>query len=269
MRIIEIRQNREVAFTLIRIHLLNRLRSWLISLPLIVLSTALLATVALICSLWDKSGRAQHAVARAWGRFVLKVSFVPCRAYGTEKLDARGSYVLVCNHASYFDTLAILRSLPLQYRFFAKRGLFSIPFLGWFLTRAGHLPVDLGDARKSLKSMTLGARMIKERGTSMLLFPEGGRTLNQMRPFKEGAAYIAIKAGVPIVPMGITNTRKVLRMHTSVICPQLIELRVGDPIPTAGMSLSDRGRLNTILEEQVAKLAGEPPIDHSQPNLDD
>ena len=269
MRIIEVRQNRESAFTLIRIHLLNKFRSWLISLPPIILSTVLLATVALISSVWDKSGRAQHAVARAWGRFVLKVCFVPCHVYGVEKLDPRGSYVLVCNHASYFDTLAILSVLPLQFRFFAKRGLFSIPFLGWFLVRAGHLPVDLGDARKSLKSMSLGARLIKERGISMLLFPEGGRTLTQMRPFKEGAAYIAIKAGVPIVPIGLSNTRKILRMHTNVIYPHLIDVRVGDPIPTAGMSLSDRGRLNTILEEQVARLAGEPPIDHNQKDLDD
>ena len=269
MRIMEIQQNRESGFTLIRIHVLNKLRSWLISLPPIVISTAVLGTAALIFSLWDKSGRRQHAVARAWGRFVLKVSFVPCRAYGTEKLDPAGSYVFVCNHASYFDTFALLSELPLQYRFFAKRGLFSIPFLGWFLARAGHLPVDLGDVRKSLKSMTQGARMIQERGTSMLLFPEGGRTLTQMRPFKEGAVYIAIKAGVPIVPIGLSNTRKVLRMHTSVIHPQLIELRVGDPIPTAELTIRDRGRLNTMLEEQVAKLAGEPPIDHNQKDLDD
>jgi 1-acyl-sn-glycerol-3-phosphate acyltransferase len=94
----------------------------------------------------------------------------------------------------------------------------------------------------------------------MLIFPEGGRSLEHMRPFKEGAAYIAIKAGVPAVPIGLVNTRSVLRMHSSVIHPGRIEVHIGDPIPTAGLSLGDRARLNTMLEEQVADLAGEIPI---------
>jgi 1-acyl-sn-glycerol-3-phosphate acyltransferase len=81
-----------------------------------------------------------------------------------------------------------------------------------------------------------------------------------MRPFKEGAAYIAIRAGVPAVPVGLVNTRNVLRMHSSVIYPGSIEVHIGDPIPTAGMSLHDRARLNTMLEEQVAELACERPI---------
>ena len=246
-------RNREIPF-------MNRLRSWLISIPLIVLSTIVMATLALITSLWDKSGRSQHANARMWARMLLAASFVRCRVAGLEKLNPNGSYVLVSNHASYMDTPAVLSSIPLQFRFFAKKGLFSIPFLGWFLGRAGHLPVVRGDARASLKSMSEGARLINERNISMLVFPEGGRQLEHMRPFKEGAAYIAIKAGVPVVPIGLVNTRNVLRMHSSVIYPGSIEVHIGDPIPTAGMSLHDRARLNTMLEEQVAELACERPI---------
>jgi 1-acyl-sn-glycerol-3-phosphate acyltransferase len=264
MRIIEFQQNREGAFTLIQVHLLNRLRTWLISVPLMAVATIVMATVALTVTLWDKSGRTPHAMARFWARMLLVFGFVRCHATGLEKLDPKGSYVLVSNHASYFDTPAILTSIPLQFRFFAKKGLFSIPFMGWFLGRAGHLSVDRGDARTSLKSMSEGARLIKQRGISMLLFPEGGRSLDHMREFKEGAAYIAIKAGVPIVPIGLVNTRNVLRMHSKVIHPGQVELHVGDPIPTEGMSLSDRGRLNTMLEEQVAHLAGEPPVVHSE-----
>lgn len=253
MLIIEIHPNREIRF-------MNRLRSWLISIPLIALATIVMATLALIASLWDKSGRSQHANARMWARILLAVSFVRCRISGLEKLDPKGSYVLVSNHASYMDTPAVLSSIPLQFRFFAKKGLFSIPFMGWFLGRAGHLPVVRGDARASLKSMSEGARLLKERGISMLIFPEGGRSPERMRPFKEGAAYIAIKAGVPAVPIGLVGTRDVLRMHSSVIRPGRIEVHIGDPIPTSGMSLGDRARLNTMLEEQVAELAGEKTI---------
>jgi 1-acyl-sn-glycerol-3-phosphate acyltransferase len=80
-----------------------------------------------------------------------------------------------------------------------------------------------------------------------------------MRPFREGAAYIAIKAGVPAVPIGLVNTRGVLPMHSCVIRPGIIEVHVGDPIETAGMALRDRGRLNEMLRDRVAELAGEAP----------
>jgi 1-acyl-sn-glycerol-3-phosphate acyltransferase len=191
---------------------------------------------------------------------LLAAGFIKVKVFGSEKLDPRRSYVLVSNHASYMDTPAVLSSVPLQFRFFAKKGLFSIPFLGWHLQRAGHLPVVRDDARASLKAMAEGARLIREREVSLLLFPEGGRSEKRMRPFREGAAYIAIKAGVPAVPIGLVNTRGVLPMHSSVIRPGTVEVHVGDPIETAGLTLQDRGRLNEELQQQVAELAGELPV---------
>jgi 1-acyl-sn-glycerol-3-phosphate acyltransferase len=120
------------------------------------------------------------------------------------------------------------------------------------------LPVVRGDARASLKSMSEGARLIRERNVSMLLFPEGGRSEHALRPFKEGAAYIAIKAGVPAVPVGLVNTNAVLPVHSGVIRPGTIEIRIGDPIVTSAMTPGDRGRLNQMLLERVAELTGQP-----------
>jgi 1-acyl-sn-glycerol-3-phosphate acyltransferase len=234
-----------------------KLRAILFSVPAIVLATALMASVSLIASTWDRAGRTQHRVAQLWSRMLLRLCFVHYRVFGMEKLDPAGSYVLVSNHASYMDTPAVLSSIPLQFRFFAKKGLFSIPFLGWHLARAGHLPVVRGDARASLKSMSEGARLIRERGISLLLFPEGGRSEADegIRPFKEGAAYIAIKAGVPAVPVGLVNTRTVLPMHSGVIRPGTIEIHIGDPIETRHMAPAERGRLNETLQDRVAQLS--------------
>src|ERR1700728_2283936 len=130
-------------------------------------------------------------------------------------------------------------ALPLQIRYFAKKGLFSIPLLGWHLARAGHLPVVRGDARASLKSMSEGAKLIRERNISVLLFPEGGRSEAGIREFKEGAAYIAIKAGVPVVPVGLVNVRNILPMHSLLLRPANVEVHVGDPIDTSGMTPHD------------------------------
>ncbi len=106
-----------------------------------------------------------------------------------------------------------------------------------------------------MKSMSEGAKLMRERGISVLLFPEGGRTKEGMRPFKEGAAYIAIKAGVPVIPVGLVNMRSVLPMNSWLLRPASVEIQVGEPIDTSAMTLHDRGRLNEILQERVAGLA--------------
>jgi 1-acyl-sn-glycerol-3-phosphate acyltransferase len=218
-----------------------------------------MAVISLICSLWDRAGRTQHSLARRWSRMLLAACFVRCEVEGAEKLNPDTSYVVVANHSSYMDIPVLYAALPLQVRFFAKKGLFSIPLLGWHLSRAGHLPVVRGDARASLKSMSEGAKLIRERNISVLLFPEGGRSEKAIRAFKEGAAYIAIKAGVPIVPVGLVNMRNVLPMHSLLLRPATVKVNVGDPIDTSTMASTahDRARLNEMLQERVTELAGE------------
>lgn len=213
-----------------------------------------MATLSLLSSLFDRTGFAQHDMARFWSKIVLRLGFVRCKVYGIDRLDPRMSYVFVSNHASYMDTPAILSSVPMQFRFFAKIGLFQIPFLGWHLRHAGHIPVVRDDPRASLKTMIDSAKIIRERKVSLLLFPEGGRTPEGMGPFKEGAAFIAIKAGVPAVPIGLVGTREVLPMHSLVIRPGTVEVHVGDPIETSNMTSQDRGRLSDMLRERVEQL---------------
>ncbi len=238
---------------------LSYLRSILITDPLIVLATIIMGTVSMIASLFDKTGRTQHSVARGWARMLLAVSGVKVEISGAEKLDLEAPYVLAANHQSLMDTPLIIAHVPLEFRFFAKEGLFHIPFLGTHLRRAGHFPVVRGNARASLKVLTDAARVIRERRLSVLLFPEGGRSPLGMRAFKEGAAHLAIKAEVPLVPVGIRGTREVLPMGSFHIRPQTVRLRIGDPIPTVGLTPHDRGALSRQVEQQVAELSDQSP----------
>ena len=230
------------------------LRSLLISTPLLIVATVVMWTASMLCSFFDATGNAQHHMARIWGRILLAVSFVRVRAEGLEKLDPRANYVFVANHGSYLDIPAVLSQLPYQFRFFAKKGLYKIPFLGWHLHRAGHLPVDRSNARNSLKSMSEGARIVAERGISVLLFPEGGRTKVGLREFKEGAAYIAIKAGVPVAPVAIVGLRELLPMGSIHLRSGKAVVRVGEPIPTAGLKSADREELTRKLHGEIQKL---------------
>ena len=237
---------------------MSYLRSLLFSTPLIFLSTVVMGALSLMASFFDRTGNSQHRIARIWGKMLLAVSFIHVRAEGLDKLDPHGSYVFAANHASYMDVPAILSRLPYQFRFFAKTGLFKIPFLGTHLRRAGHLTVDRSSARASLRNMSAGARLIAERGISVLLFPEGGRSPHGLREFRDGAAYIAIKAGVPVVPIAIVGMRRLLPMGSIHIRRGNVVLRAGDPIPTAGLKLSGHTELTLRLYREVSHLLEEP-----------
>ena len=235
---------------------MSRVRSLLFSTPLIGLATVVMGMCSLAVSVFDSTGNGQHQMARIWARILLAVSFIRVRVEGLEKLDPRRNYVFVANHGSYMDIPALLARLPFQFRFFAKKGLYQIPFLGWHLKRAGHLQVDRSNARNSLKSMSAGARIVAERGISVLLFPEGGRTKAGLRDFKEGAAYIAIKAGVPLAPIAIVGMRDLLPMGSGHIRSGRTVLRVGEPIPTANLKITDREQVTQMLQERIRMLLG-------------
>jgi 1-acyl-sn-glycerol-3-phosphate acyltransferase len=237
---------------------MSLVRSLLISTPLILISTILMGTLSLIASVFDGSGNTQHRLARIWARTLLAFGFIRVRTEGLEHLDRKQTYVFVANHSSYMDIPAILSELPFQFRFFAKKGLYRIPFMGSHLKRAGHLPVDRTNARNSLKSMSEGARIIAQRHVSVLLFPEGGRSPQGLRAFKEGAAYIAIKAGVPVVPMALIGMRARLPMGSLHIRSGRVQFRIGRPIPTAELKPSDRERLTQELYAEISRLLEEP-----------
>ncbi len=236
---------------------LSYVRSLLITDPIIIVATIIMGSISMLTSLFDSKGRAQHQIARIWSRMLLGVSGVKMRIEGLEKIDPGGCYVFVANHRSLMDIPVVMAHIPLQVRFFAKKGLFLIPIMGTHLRRAGHLPVVKDDPRASLRSMSDAARIIRQSGISVLLFPEGGRGTDGLKEFKEGAAYVAIKAGVPIVPIAMLGTREVLPMGSMQIMSGVVELRIGNPIPTENYTLKDRALLTQMMREKVAELIGE------------
>jgi 1-acyl-sn-glycerol-3-phosphate acyltransferase len=237
---------------------LGLLRAIFIADPLIVLATIVMGLINLAVSFFDHDGRKQIGLARTWARMLLLFAGVKVRVEGLEKIDPSGSYVFASNHASYMDTPVVLAQIPVQFRFLAKIELFKIPLLGDHLKRAGHIPVPRDDPRAAVKTLGEAARAIQERAISLLIFPEGGRTLTDLQAFKEGAAYIAIKAGVPVVPLGLTGTLAILPRGSINVRSGHVTVSIGDPIPTKGLTLRDRGTLTEQLHQRVAELLGQP-----------
>lgn len=231
------------------------LRSTLVTAPAIAVSTVAFGAVSLALSLFDASGHRQVRVARAWAKFLCWVAGVKVVVTGIEKIRPGGSYVFASNHLSYMDTPVVLSTIPVQFRFLAKEGLFKIPFLGTHLRTAGHIPVPREDPRAAIRTLQLAGDTIREKGISLLVFPEGGRSEDgELHEFKEGAAYIALKAQAPLVPLALKGTRQVLPMHGKVFSAGTVRLCIGDPIPTAGLALNARASLTRQSREQVAAM---------------
>ncbi len=232
--------------------MLNKLRGILLADPIVVVSTIFFGSISLIVSFFDRTGVVQIRVARAWARTLLAAGGVKVTVEGLEQIDPDGSYVFIANHVSYYDTPVALAHIPVQFRFLAKRGLFQIPFLGTHLSRAGHIPVPREDPRAAVKTMQRAAETIQKKKISLLIFPEGGRTHDGvLQPFKEGGAYIAIRAGVPVVPLVFMGTREVLPYGSGIIRPGRVTLRILEPIETKELTLKDRGRLTDALRALI------------------
>jgi 1-acyl-sn-glycerol-3-phosphate acyltransferase len=215
--------------------------------PLIIFSTLFFGVISLFAS-----GALMMKTARVWARSLLGIAGVRVKVEGLEKLTPGASYVFASNHLSYMDTPVILAHIPADFRFMAKDGLFKIPLLGTHLGQAGHIPVPRDDPRAAVKTMSLAADTIRARNISLLIFPEGGRSHDAiLQPFKDGGAYIAIKAGVPLVPLAISGTHEILAMHSATFHRGAVTLRIGDPIPTTGMTLHDRKSLTETARQEV------------------
>ena len=238
---------------------MRRLRGLLVADPAIILATIFFGIISLCTSFFDASGRKQNVIARVWAKTILWFSGVTLKVEGVENIDPAGSYVFVANHLSYMDTPVTLASVPVQFRFLAKSGLFKIPLLGTHLRSAGHIPVPREDPRAAVKTMQIAAETIQQKKISMLIFPEGGRSRDGiLREFKEGGAYIAIRAGVPVVPTVLVATHKVLPFGGGVVESGVVKLYVLKPIPTTNLTLKDRGALTQTIRQLIAaQLASE------------
>jgi 1-acyl-sn-glycerol-3-phosphate acyltransferase len=228
--------------------------TYLLLLPLIALSTTFFGCISLVCGLWDKSGRQQHFVARVWARTLLAISLSPVQLIGAEHVVAGGSAVYASNHLSYYDTPVLFAKLPFQFRIFAKQSLWKAPFIGWYLNRSGQVPIDAKSGRSAIAGLLRGVKTLQA-GLPLVIFPEGGRAEHgTLTPFQSGAAFMALKAQVPLVPIALVGTYELLPIHTYHLTPRPIRIVIGDPIPTSGLTTRDADRLTEQLFAAITSL---------------
>jgi 1-acyl-sn-glycerol-3-phosphate acyltransferase len=233
------------------LYYLSYLRSLLFTNLLIYFYTAVCGTCSLFASLFDDTGQWQHTFARLWSWLILTTSGIRTRVEGVENLNPAKPAIYCANHQSAMDIPILFVNLPVQFRFVAKRSLFRMPFMGWHLKRSGHIPVDRERPREAIKSLDAAAEKIRA-GSSVILFPEGHRSRNgKMGQFKSGSFYLAIQAGVPVVPITLNGTRAVLKPDTYHVRAGRTEMIVHSPFPTRGLTLRDVDALSGKVRAQI------------------
>ena len=179
--------------------------------------TVVMATISLLLSPFDSTGRMQHWCARWWCRLIAWTIGARIRVHGTQNIKPGRNYIYMANHCSLIDIPAMFAYLPYQFKIMAKKELFYVPFMGWHLWTAGNFPVDRSDPRKTARSLRKVVEGIRA-GKSLAVFPEGTRSSDgRLQGFKPGAFKIALRAGVPIVPVTIRGTHELLPKHSRPI----------------------------------------------------
>ena len=251
-----------------RPHPLPRLYCWrtnLIHIPVMAVITIVTGSLALLVSFFDKSGRMQQRVARVWARGLVWGAGCSLTVRGAENLGKYPVAVYASNNTSYMDTPVVFASLPFQFRILAKKELWPIAFIGWYLDRSGQIPIDTVNPRATLSSLGLGVKALRS-GMPLFVFPEGARTpTGGLQNFLSGAAYLAIRAQVPVVPIALSGVYDLLPIHTRHLYPGELTLTAGEPIETTGMTLRQMDELTLKIRSAIGELGGNLPQESTMP----
>lgn len=232
----------------------SRLRSYFILDPLIWFYTLVLGILALPGGLFDKGGQRLHWFSRAWSWLIMKTILSPVKVTGLDKIDTSRPCVYAVNHASAMDIPVLYVYLPFQFRIVFKKELLAYPVVGWQLKRSGQVCIDQQKPTNSIAAIRSAVKSLKA-GMPLVIFPEGGRTPDgELKPFLPGAFFLALKAQVDIVPVALIGTYELLPMDTYHIKCRPLEMRVGEPISTVGMTMRDMEAVSARVHKAIEDL---------------
>lgn len=230
----------------------------ILTLALAPILTFFVSALSLIDLLWIRKSEIKvQAFPRYWGRILCLLSGVRVTVEGIDNIDPQQTYIFAGNHCSQYDIFSFQGYFPHDFRWIAKKELFSIPLLGQAMRQVGYISIDRSHGRQALKSLDEAAKQIAA-GTSVLIFPEGTRSADGLlHEFKTGAVLLAIKAGVPIIPISFNGSYEVLPKGKLLPKSGHITIRVGQAIPIAHCKASDKQNLAQNLHAAVEKLLDE------------
>lgn len=207
-----------------------------------------------------------QACPRRWAQQLLAISGVTIEFENQEVIDPDRPQILVANHVSWYDVLALFMAVPGTALYVAKKELSRIPIFGRAIGGCGHIFIDRRDRKSAVESLVFAREMLEKRSPTVIMFPEGTRSASgELQSFKKGAFVLALQTGVDVVPAVIVGSRAVMKKGSLIIRPGTIRVVFGAPISVQGLELSDRNELtekarSAVLELQ-ASISGERDTD--------
>lgn len=228
-------------------------------------ATAAYGTMSLLLGPFT-DGRASLTAMQRWCKSSTRRLRIRVEAEGLENVPPEGAFVYTSNHQSIVDIIVLGSALPHDYKWAAKRSLMKIPFLGWHLKLAGHVPVDRGRGSAVARAVMERFERVLRAGKPLLVFPEGTRTQSgALGAFKVGSFYAAVRAGAPVVPVVVSGTFELMKkgaFDTGEVDDRVVRVRIGAPIPILkkdsekAMVESLRDRTRAAMAAMVLDLGG-------------
>ena len=218
--------------------------------------TSFFGLLGIFASIFESNkGKTLGHCARLWGKFILFFTGVRYSVKGLDNLDPNGPYIFACNHASGYDVPLAFAGLPYWLISIAKIELKSVFILGWVMETAGHIFVDRKRSENAIASLEKSKKSLINNPRSILLFPEGTRTMDgELGFFKRGGLMLSMDTGIPIVPIGLVGTFEMLKKGTWSFKNQPLEIRIGNPIHPKTFSNDSKNSLAKYVKSQVQAL---------------
>jgi 1-acyl-sn-glycerol-3-phosphate acyltransferase len=221
----------------------------------IIIQTIFCSLLIVLGGIFNPYSRFVSFLGQLWVRTIISVTGTKLEVKGLENIDKSRSYIFISNHQSHLDVPVVFKSIPVTVRFLAKKELFKIPIFGWAIHAAGMIKIDRSNSKQAQRSIN-DALSIIQQGVSVVVFSEGTRSEDGvLRQFKKGGFVLAIKGGIPIIPVSISGSHLILKKHSIKIQRGRIKLVFDSPIETKDFFLEKRdeliGKVRGIIEKNI------------------
>ncbi|NJD10328.1 MAG: 1-acyl-sn-glycerol-3-phosphate acyltransferase [Gemmatimonadetes bacterium] len=225
----------------------------------VIVATALFGGLAVLSAALGIRGRIHHSYTRTWARWLLAANRTRVDVAGLEHVALERPQVIVFNHQSWFDVLAIAGQVPKRVRFIAKKELGSVPVFGPAWKAAGHIAIDRHDINAARMSLARAGQLMRADNSAIVIFPEGTRSATgTLLPFKKGGFMLALETGVELVPAAVVGSRAVLPRDSWRVRKGRITLRFAPPVDTTALREEDRDELIARVRGTVEQLLAGP-----------
>jgi len=223
---------------------------------LVTLGVAITGFVSFWCVIFSvipNSENRIHKIANLWAKILLLITNTKVEVIGKENIPINKPLIFMANHQSDFDILIALGHIPGQFRWIAKKELFNIPVFGAAMKTAGYIEIDRNNREKAMQSLDEAALRIRE-GKSVMTFPEGTRSRDgEIKPFKQGTFHLALKSGVPIVPVSIVGSGRIMPKRSLKVTPGRVKLIIDKPIEVKSYNIENRQELIDKVRKVIIK----------------